>query len=148
MMKKAWRRILGASAALVLSWSVAATAQDLRIAVGSEPTTLDPQLASDGGERLVNQNIYEPLVNRDASGKFIGLNHEGIFYDPESLLEPIRMTRMLEKESGFETGDPYDFIECVQTIFPVDGFAKPVVAGSVIPSYKVLDVYGRPWAQI
>jgi hypothetical protein len=58
------------------------------------------------------------------------------------------MTRMLEKESGFETGDPYDFIECVQTIFPVDGFAKPVVAGSVIPSYKVLDIYGRPWAQI
>ena len=65
-----WRRLLGAAVA-AFALSTAAIAQDLRIAVGSEPTTLDPQLASDGGERLVNQNIYEPLVNRDASGKLV-----------------------------------------------------------------------------
>jgi hypothetical protein len=89
--------------------------------------------------------IYTP--NRDAAGKLIGLDHEGVFYDPEALVEPIRMTRMLERISGFETGDPYTFIECVQTIYPVNGFAKPVVAGTVIP-FKVPNLYDRPWAKI
>ena len=49
--------------------------------------------------------------------------------------------------SGFEQGDPYVFIECVPTIFPVDGKATPVAPGQVI-QYKVPDMYGRPWAQI
>ena len=35
--------------------------------------------------------IYTP--NKDASGKFVGLNHEAIFYDPEVLVEPIRIVR-------------------------------------------------------
>ena len=89
--------------------------------------------------------IYTP--NRDAAGKFIGLNHEGIFYDPEALVEPIRMTRMLERISSVEAGDPYTFIECVQTIYPRDGIATPVAPGTVIP-FKVPDMYGRPWAKL
>src|SRR5262245_50140744 len=93
------------------------------------------------------QTIETYTPHRDASGKFIGLDHEGIFYDPEALVEPIRMTRTLLRVSGFEEGEPYNFIECVQTIYPVNGFAKPVVAGTVI-QYKVPNVYGRPWAQI
>ena len=35
--------------------------------------------------------IYTP--NRDAAGKFLGLNHEAIFYDPEALVEPVRIVR-------------------------------------------------------
>jgi hypothetical protein len=35
----------------------------------------------------------------------------------------------------------------VQTIFPVDGRAKPAVAGTVIP-FKVPNMYDRPWAKI
>ncbi|HTT02903.1 MAG TPA: hypothetical protein VMG11_12535 [Steroidobacteraceae bacterium] len=89
--------------------------------------------------------IYTP--NRDAHGKFIGLNHEAIFYDPEALVEPIRIIRNYVKISGFEQGDPYPFIECVQTIFPVNGKATPVTPGQVI-QYRVPDMYGRPWAQI
>ena len=57
------------------------------------------------------------------------------------------MTRTLERISGFEEGDPYTFIECVQTIFPIKGRATPVVAGKTI-EYEVPDMYGRPWAQI
>jgi hypothetical protein len=57
------------------------------------------------------------------------------------------MTRTLERISGFDEGEPYTFIECVQTIYPVNGLARPVVAGTTIP-YKVPDIYGRPWAQI
>jgi hypothetical protein len=57
------------------------------------------------------------------------------------------MTRMLERISGFEDGDPYTFIECVQTIYPVNGFAKPVVAGTVF-EYKAPNLFDRPWAKI
>jgi len=89
--------------------------------------------------------IYSP--NRDANGKFIGLNHEAIFYDPEALVQPVRIVRNYKKLSGFEQGDPYPFIECVQTIFPKDGRASPVVPGQVI-QYQVPDMYGRPWAKI
>jgi hypothetical protein len=89
--------------------------------------------------------IYTPY--RDKEGRFIGLNHEGVFYDPEALVEPIRMTRTLERVSGFEEGDPYNFIECIQGIFPVNGLAKPVAAGAEVP-YKVPDMYDRPWARI
>jgi hypothetical protein len=89
--------------------------------------------------------IYSP--NRDASGRFVGLNHEAIFYDPEALVQPIRIVRNLVKQSGFEEGDPYIFIECVQTIFPRAGRPTPVSPGTVIP-YEVPDLYGRPWAHI
>jgi hypothetical protein len=89
--------------------------------------------------------IYSP--NRDADGNFVGLNHEAIFYDPEALVQPIRIIRNYVKTSDFEEGDPYVFVECVQTIFPINGKATPVSPGMVI-EYRVPDMYGRPWAQI
>jgi hypothetical protein len=89
--------------------------------------------------------IYTP--NRDADGTLIGLNHEGIFYDPEALVEPIRMIRNLVKVGSVVEVDPYVFIECTPTIFPIDGFATPVAPGTVI-DYEVPDMYGRPWAEI
>jgi hypothetical protein len=57
------------------------------------------------------------------------------------------MTRTLERISGFEDGDPFTFIECVQTIYPVNGRATPVVAGKTI-EYKVPSMFERPWAKI
>lgn len=95
--------------------------------------------------KLQTIEIYTP--RRDSTGKFIGLDHEGIFYDPEALVEPIRMTRTLERISGFETGAPYEFIECIQTIYPINGRATPVVAGRVI-EYKVPNLFDRPWARL
>jgi hypothetical protein len=93
------------------------------------------------------QTIEIYSANRDASGKFIGLNHEAIFYDPEALTVPIRVIRNYTKTSGFEQGDPYVYIECIPTIFPVKGKARPVSPGEVI-EYQVPDMYGRPWAQM
>jgi hypothetical protein len=89
--------------------------------------------------------IYTP--NRDADGNFLGLNHEAIFYDPEALVEPVRIMRNYVKLSDFDEGDPYVFIECVQTIFPIDGIGTPVTPGQVI-EFQVPDMYGRPWARI
>jgi hypothetical protein len=87
--------------------------------------------------------IYTP--NRDARGKFMGLNHEAIFYDPDALVTPVRIVRNYVKLSGFKEGDPYAFIECVPTIYPIDGKATAVSPGQVI-QYEIPDIYGRPWA--
>jgi hypothetical protein len=95
--------------------------------------------------QLQTIEIYTPT--HDAGGAFVGLHHEGIFYDPEALVEPVRMTRDLERLSGFEEHDPYTFIECVQSIFPIDGLATPVSPGTVI-DYEVPDMLGRPWGHL
>jgi hypothetical protein len=89
--------------------------------------------------------IYTP--NRDAKGKITGLNHEAIFYDPEALVEPIRIVQNYARLGGFEAGDPYDFIECVPTILPVKGKATPVSPGDTI-EYEIPDMYARPWAHL
>ncbi len=89
--------------------------------------------------------IYTPI--RDAKGHVTALNHEAIFYDPEALVEPIRIIRNYARLSGFEEGEPYTFIECIPTILPVKGHSTAVSPGNVI-EYEVPDMYGRPWAQM
>jgi hypothetical protein len=89
--------------------------------------------------------IYTP--NRDKAGKFLGLRHESIFYDPEALVQPIRIVRNFIKLSDFDEGDPYIYTQCLQTIYPIKGVATPVAPPKVI-DYEVLDMYNRPWAQI
>jgi hypothetical protein len=89
--------------------------------------------------------IYTP--NRDAAGKVIGLNHEGIFYDSEALAQPVRIVRNLQRLSGLESGDPFTFIECLPQFYPVDGRATPSSPGDVV-EFKVPDMYGRPWGKI
>ena len=93
------------------------------------------------------QTIEIYSSRRDAAGNFQGLTHEAILYDPEALVEPIRIVRNFDKVSGFEEGDPYAFVECVQTIFPVEGKSTPLTPGAEF-TYVVPDMYGRPWAQI
>lgn len=41
------------------------------IALGSEPTSLDPYLVDDGGERAINDNVYETLLARAPDGELI-----------------------------------------------------------------------------
>jgi hypothetical protein len=89
--------------------------------------------------------IYTP--NRDAKGKFVGLRHEAVFYDPDALVEPVRIVRDIVKKSDFDEGAPYVFTQCLQTIYPIKGAATPVNPPSTI-EYEVLDMYDRPWAQI
>jgi hypothetical protein len=93
--------------------------------------------------RMQTIEIYTP--NRDENGEFVGLNHEAILYDDEALVEPVRIIRNITKLSGFETGEPQPFIECVPTIYPIDGLGTPVNPGDVI-EYEIPDMYGRPWA--
>ncbi len=57
----------------------------------------------------------------------------------------MRIVRNYKKIGNFKDGEPYVFIECVPTIFPVDGKATPESPGTFI-QYEVPDMYGRPWA--
>jgi len=100
--------------------------------------------AFEHSNRMQTVEIYSP--NRDANGAFLGLKHEAIFYDPEALVEPVRIVRNLVKLHDFDEGEPYAFVECVQTIFPVKGTSTPLSPGTVF-EYEVPDIYGRPWAQ-
>src|SRR4030095_6984176 len=97
--------------------------------------------------KMQSVEIYTPI--RDAAGAFVGINQEAIFYDPDALAEPIRIVRNLHKTHDFNDADetPYAFIECVQTIFSVDGRNTPLTPGTVVP-YEMPDMYGRPWDAI
>jgi len=101
--------------------------------------------AFEHSNKMQTIEIYTP--NRDEAGNFVGLNHEAIFYDPDALVEPVRIIRNYVKTSDYNEGNPYVFIECVQTIFPIKGTSTPVSPGTVI-EYEVPDMYGRPWAQM
>jgi len=94
--------------------------------------------------KMQTVEIYSAV--RDASGKVTGMNHEAIFYDPEALVEPIRIVRTMPRVGELEDGNPYTFIECVPNIYPVKGRGVPVTPGQTI-EYLVPDMYGRPWAR-
>jgi hypothetical protein len=51
------------------------------------------------------------------------------------------------KETSVTDGDPYVFIECVPTIYPIEGKPTPVSPGDTV-TFEIPDTYGRPWAQI
>ena len=95
--------------------------------------------------RLQTIEIYSP--RRDARGVLTGLVHEAVFYDPEALVEPIRIVRTLSRTGGFDSGPPFDALRCIQTIYPVKGVPTPVAPGTKI-EFEPPDIYGRPWAQI
>jgi hypothetical protein len=95
--------------------------------------------------KLQTNEIYTPM--RDAAGKVTALNHEAVFYDPEAFVEPIRIVRNYARLSDFAEGDPYTYIECIQTIYPIKGHSTPVSPGTTI-EYEVPDMFGRPWAQL
>jgi hypothetical protein len=95
--------------------------------------------------KLQTIEIYTPI--RDAAGKVTALNDETVFYDPDAFVEPIRIVNNLSRVGGFETGAPRAQIECIPTIFPVDGRAAVKAPGSAF-TYEVPDMFGRPWAKI
>jgi hypothetical protein len=96
--------------------------------------------------KMQSIEIYTPIRE---NGQFIGLNHETIMYDEEALVEPIRVVRNLHKINDFSDDNqtPYAFIECVQTIFSVNGVNTPLTPGTKI-EYEMPDMYGRPWAKV
>jgi hypothetical protein len=79
-------------------------------------------------------------------GRYVGLEHETVFYDSEALVEPVRDLRFLSRSGGLTDGPPRTFAYCQQTIFPVEGKGRHFGPGSVI-EYEVPGL-DRPWARI
>ncbi len=91
--------------------------------------------------------IYTPI--RDKSGAFIGLNQEAIFYDRRPSWSPSVSCANLRKTADY-TDDkeiPQTFIECVQTIYNINGINSPLTPGVKV-EVEVPDMYGRPWDKI
>jgi hypothetical protein len=87
--------------------------------------------------------VFKPY--KDAGGKFVGIEEEVTFYDPEAFAQPIVMHDRFRRQA-LDT-DPkarFTFIECLGNIKNVNG--RPKQLTSADPDF--IDYYGRPWAQV
>ena len=93
-------------------------------------------------DKMETVETYQPLYN--AEHRFVGIQHEAVWYDPESLIQPVRLRERFLRRAV--AGDPtarYTFIECLSNIRNVKG--RPVQITKGDPNF--IDYYGRPWAQ-
>jgi peptide/nickel transport system substrate-binding protein len=82
------------------------------LAIGSEPTTLDPHLADDGGERAVNDNVYETLVTRDAAGELV----PDLAAELPTQVDETTWQVELRTDAVFHDGTPFDADAVVATV--------------------------------
>ncbi|MCU0539756.1 MAG: ABC transporter substrate-binding protein [Desulfobacterales bacterium] len=89
-----------------------ALAQEITIALGSEPTTLDPQIREDGGERAVNDNVYETLMARSADGRLV----PGLAAAEPRLVDPKSWEVKLRPGIRFHNGEAFNADAVVHSI--------------------------------
>ena len=93
--------VLLASVALPIN---AFAAGDIVIAIGSEPSTLDPQARDDGGERAVNDNIYETLMARTPDGTLV----PGLASAEPTKVDDNTWQFKLREGISFHNGEPFN----------------------------------------
>jgi len=92
--------------------------------------------------KLETVETYKPAY--DASGRFVGLDHEAVFYDPEAFVQPLRATHRFVRQAPPDNPTRrYTYIECLSNLRNTNG--RPTQLTSADPRY--IDYYGRPWAQ-
>lgn len=92
--------------------------------------------------KIESVEIWKPVY--DPSGKFYGLDHESIFYDPEAFVQPLRATyRYVRQATAADPNRRYTYIECLSNLRNTNG--RPTQLTKADPRY--IDYYGRPWAQ-
>ncbi|RDE08941.1 ABC transporter substrate-binding protein [Pelagibacterium lacus] len=89
-----------------------AQAQSIAIGIGSEPSTLDPQLRDDGGERQVNDNIYEALLARTPQGDIV----PGLALDLPTQIDDTTWEFALREGISFHNGEPFNADAVVASI--------------------------------
>nr|WP_269932780.1 ABC transporter substrate-binding protein [Aminobacter sp. HY435] len=91
---------------------LAAQAADITIAIGSEPSTLDPQVRDDGGERAVNDNIYETLMARTPDGELVA----GLAATPPTQVDPKTWEFKLRPDIKFHNGEAFNADAVVNSV--------------------------------
>jgi len=93
-------------------------------------------------DKLETVETWKPAL--DAGGKFIGLDHETIFYDPEAFVAPVRASfRFARRATMDDPNRRYTYIECLSNIQNTNG--RPTQLTNADPRF--VDYYGRPWAK-
>jgi hypothetical protein len=96
----------------------------------------------ENSDKMETVETFKPVY--DASGKFVGLDHEAIFYDPLAFVAPVRASyRFARRATPDDPNRRFTFIECLSNIKDVDG--RPTQLTAADPNY--VDYYGRPWAK-
>jgi peptide/nickel transport system substrate-binding protein len=85
---------------------------EITIALGSEPTSLDPHLVDDGGERAINDNIYETLLTRDAAGEL----QPGLATELPTQVDETTWEFTLREGVTFHDGSPFNADSVVATV--------------------------------
>ena len=112
------RRVLGFAVVAAMGAAVAACGGDdssggggatagegaITIALGSEPTTLDPQIREDGGERAVNDNVYETLLRRTPEGEL----EPGLAAEMPTQVDDATWEVTVREGIEFHNGEPFD----------------------------------------
>ncbi|MGZ3276069.1 MAG: hypothetical protein ACXU82_11115 [Caulobacteraceae bacterium] len=87
--------------------------------------------------------VFKPW--KDAGGKFMGIEEEVTFYDPEAFAQPLTLHDRFRRQAL--DNDPkarFTFIECLGNIKNVNGHPKQLTSAD--PDF--IDYYGRPWAKV
>jgi len=93
-------------------------------------------------DRLETVETFKPAYDRN--GKFIGLDHDTVFYDPVAFVQPLHASyRYARVATANDPTRGYTYIECLSNIRNVNG--RPVQTPESDPRY--IDYYGRPWAK-
>jgi ABC-type transport system substrate-binding protein len=90
------------------------------IALGSEPTSLDPHLVDDGGERAINDNIYETLLTRTPEGEL----EPGLATEMPTQVDDTTWEFKLRDGVTFHDGTPFNADAVVATVTRMRGFIE------------------------
>ena len=102
----------------------------------------DQHTMFESSPKMETIETYRPAY--DAQHRFVGIDHEAIWYDPEALTQPVRLRdRFLRRAKAGDPEARFTFIECLSNIHDVNG--RPVQVRKSDPNF--VDYYGRPWAQ-
>jgi peptide/nickel transport system substrate-binding protein len=93
---------------------------EITIALGSEPTSLDPHLVDDGGERAINDNIYETLLTRTPEGELA----PGLATELPTQIDDTTWEFKLQEGVTFHNGEPFNADSVVATVDRMVGLVE------------------------
>ena len=77
----------------------------------------------------------------------LNIHLEITLYDPVAFVAPMRLNVIYSYLEGPESEMRYQWKECQQYLWNINGRLQPVLPGTVI-EYRIPDWYDRPWARI